>query len=232
MPIWRDIHTTLLGEITAGRYHTGDKLPTEKELSLRFGVNRHTVRRALAELTAEGVVYVRRGSGAYVAQGMVDYKLGARVKFSQNITELGRTPHHVLVAAVTVAADEVAARHLAVKTGAPLTVLETLNQVDDLPLVVSRSLFPSARFPDLVEQFQECGSISAALRRYGVTDYRRAWTRITARAPSRALAMQLRQIETQPVLHVECLNLDMSGQPIEYSTSEWCSARVQFVLEN
>lgn len=232
MPIWRDIHAALRREITDGLYKTGDKLPTEKELSERFRVNRHTVRRALGELTAEGAIHVRRGSGAYVAEGVVDYRLGTSVKFSQNIAELGRTPHHALIAAEVAPAADVAARHLGLKPGAQCIILDLVSEVDGLPVLVARHHFPAERFPGLTEAFRDTQSISAALGRYGVTDYRRAWTRITARAASRSVLATLRQTDGQPVLHVECLNLDMSGKPIEYSAGDWSGARVQFVVAN
>ncbi|NVK60473.1 MAG: GntR family transcriptional regulator, partial [Rhodobacteraceae bacterium] len=44
-PIWKSIAEELEGEIGRGLYRAGDKLPTEAELSSRFGVNRHTARR-------------------------------------------------------------------------------------------------------------------------------------------------------------------------------------------
>ena len=51
-PVWKSIAATLEAEIGQGHYRTGDKLPTEAALSARFGVNRHTVRRALADDSA------------------------------------------------------------------------------------------------------------------------------------------------------------------------------------
>ena len=60
-PLWRQIALTLEQEIHRGRYEPGDKLPTEGELSLWFGVNRHTVRRALFELRKRQLVKVEIG---------------------------------------------------------------------------------------------------------------------------------------------------------------------------
>ena len=230
-PIWREIHDALKRDIAEGRFRTGDKLPTEKELSERFDVNRHTVRRALAELTGEGAIWVRRGSGAYVSEGVVDYRIGDRVKFSQNVRELGRTPAHRLLRADTVPADEPTRRHLGLRNGEQAIELETLGVADDLPVHYCRHIFPAARFPGLIKAFEAAGSITEALKNYGVIDYRRSWTRITARAPSRVVAARLRQPETQPVLRVEALNHDMAGQPIEYAVSFWAGARAQFVVE-
>lgn len=53
-------------EISNGTFVRGDKLPTENELIERFSVSRQTVRRALKELTENGTVESRRGSGTYV----------------------------------------------------------------------------------------------------------------------------------------------------------------------
>ena len=228
-PVWREIHATLRGEIA---YSTGDRLPTEKELSARFDVNRHTVRRALAEMTAEGAIYVRRGSGAYVAEGVIDYPLGAEVKFSRNMTQLGRVPAHRLLRTDIVQASDGIAAHLSLKPGSTVIRLETVGEADGLPLHYVEQYLPEARFAGLGEVFARTLSLTQALTQYGVTDYRRAWTRVTARAPSRAIAALLRQPETQPVLRTEGLNLDMAGQPIEYAVGQWAGGRMQFIVES
>jgi len=230
-PIWRAIHAALKGEIADGTYRTGDRLPTEKELSERFGVNRHTVRRALAELTAEQTITVRRGSGAYVSEGMIDYRLGSTVKFSQNIRELGRVPSHRFAAVETGPADERLARHLRLRGGAPVLRLEGTSEADRLPIVFARSFFPAERFPGLGEACARTGSVSLALAEYGVTDYRRLWTRVTARPPSRQVAAILQQPDAHPVLRTEILNVDMAGQPIEYAIGWWAGGRTQFVID-
>ena len=56
------------GEIRAGRYKPGERLPTEQELMARFEVSRTVVREAVASLKAEGLVVTRQGSGAFVVQ--------------------------------------------------------------------------------------------------------------------------------------------------------------------
>ena len=91
--IWKAIAETLGEEIAKGHYRTGDKLPTEAELAARFGVNRHTVRHALSALNERGIVRSRRGAGVFVQSAPVDYPLGKRVRFHQNIQATGRLPH-------------------------------------------------------------------------------------------------------------------------------------------
>ncbi len=60
------ITSRLRAEITGGGFRKGDKLPTEGELSARFGVSRQTVRKALAELGEEGLISSIQGSGSFV----------------------------------------------------------------------------------------------------------------------------------------------------------------------
>jgi GntR family transcriptional repressor for pyruvate dehydrogenase complex len=54
-------------EIRAGRLVSGEKLPTEQELIVRFGVSRTVIREAMASLRSEGLVVSRQGSGVFVA---------------------------------------------------------------------------------------------------------------------------------------------------------------------
>jgi GntR family transcriptional repressor for pyruvate dehydrogenase complex len=57
----------LRGEILAGRLPAGAKIPSERELSFALGVNRLTLRAALARLEALGLITTRHGSGTLVA---------------------------------------------------------------------------------------------------------------------------------------------------------------------
>ena len=66
IPIWKTIAERITKDIAKGHYQPGTKLPTESKLAERFVVNRHTVRHAISALVDEGLVYTRRGSGAFV----------------------------------------------------------------------------------------------------------------------------------------------------------------------
>ncbi len=54
--------------ILRGVLHPGERLPSERELASRFEVSRPTLRDALADLEASGLVVTRPGAGAFVAQ--------------------------------------------------------------------------------------------------------------------------------------------------------------------
>lgn len=66
LPVYIQISELLTREITAGFYAAGDRLPPEAELALKLGVAVGTVRKALSELEARGMLERRQGSGTYV----------------------------------------------------------------------------------------------------------------------------------------------------------------------
>ncbi|MCB6997259.1 GntR family transcriptional regulator [Alistipes communis] len=53
--------------IAAGKFRTGERLPTESELMRMFGVGRSTVREAVRMLSDRGFLNVRQGAGTFVA---------------------------------------------------------------------------------------------------------------------------------------------------------------------
>ncbi len=59
-------------EIEGGRLRPRDRLPPERDLAGQYAVSRGTIRRALSELSAQGLVEVRPGSGAYVSARPLD----------------------------------------------------------------------------------------------------------------------------------------------------------------
>lgn len=65
-PIYLQIVETLQEAVLRGSLHSGDKLPSQRELALMAKVNPNTVQRAYVELERVGVTETRRGEGTFV----------------------------------------------------------------------------------------------------------------------------------------------------------------------
>jgi len=65
--LYQQIARKIAAAIAGGRYATGDKLPSERELADDFGVSRPTIRDAMIALEFQGLVEARQGSGVYVS---------------------------------------------------------------------------------------------------------------------------------------------------------------------
>ena len=229
-PIWRAIAATLTDEIARAHYAPGDKLPTEAELAARFGVNRHTVRHALAALADQGLTHARRGAGVFVASRPADYPLGRRVRFHQTLAALGRSPGRSITRRETRPADATEAELLGLRPGDPVHVVEGISSADGQPMAAFRSLFPAQRLPRLLDHLDTTASITAALAAEGIADYTRASTRLTAKSASATLALALRLPEGAPILRSQAVNIDAQGVPIEYGTTWFAGDRVTLTV--
>lgn len=228
--IWAAIAGKLSEDIAAGHYRPGDRLPTEAALAARFGVNRHTVRHALAALAERGVVHSRQGAGVFVAQRPTDYPLGRRVRFRQNVLAAGQTPSRRISRSETRPCDADEARTLRLKAGDPVLVVEGVSLADGQPIAAFRSIFPAARFPGLSEAVQETGSITQALAALGLTDYTRAETRLTAQLADPVLALALAVRTGAPVMRSVAVNVDPKGVPVELGTTWFAGERVTLTV--
>lgn len=229
-PIWKAIADTLGAEVAAGHYRPGDRLPSEAELSARFGVNRHTVRRAIASLAEAGTLRTRRGAGVFVASVPTDYPLGRRVRFHQNVAASGRTASRRVTLLDTRAADAKEAEALRLPPGAPVHVVEGVSLVDSQPLAVFRSVFDAGRFPDLLLHLQAEPSVTWALSQCGLSDYTRAETRLTAKIAPATMALALELPQGSPVLRSMSINVDAEGRPVEYGTTWFAGDRVTLTI--
>jgi GntR family phosphonate transport system transcriptional regulator len=228
--VWKEIAEILSAEIAEGRYRPGDKLPTEAALSARFGVNRHTVRHALAALAEAGTLHSRRGAGVFVMARPTEYALGRRVRFRENIAAAGRTPSRTITRAETVPGTATEAAALGLETGAMVHVIEGVSLADGQPLAAFRSVFPAARLPGFLARAKEAGSITEALAACGIADYTRAVTRITAKLAPPVLALTLQVPQGAPVLRTRAVNLDGAGQPLEFGTTWFAADRVTLTV--
>lgn len=229
-PIWQSIAAALTEDITEGRYSPGDKLPTEAELSARFGVNRHTVRHAVKSMSDSGLVHARRGAGVFVTQVPTDYAIGRRVRFHRNLEQAGRLPGKEVLHIETRTAGSSESDFLQLDEGARVHVYNGLSLADGQPIAIFRSIFPAAFFPNLTTQLADLRSVTAALAANGITDYTRTWTRLTAKRATATQALHLRLAEGDPILRSVGVNIDANEKPIEYGTTWFAGDRVTLTV--
>jgi GntR family phosphonate transport system transcriptional regulator len=231
LALWRQIQQAIEAEIAGGARPPGERLPTEAEFAARFGVNRHTVRRAMEELEARGLVRIEQGRGSFVAEDVLDYTLGPRTRFSEIIRRQNRAPEGRLLRVAELPAEAALAEALGIRRGRPVIQVERLGLADGRPVLVGTHHFPAARFARLPALLAEDASISAALAACGVPDYRRQVTRVTARLPTPEEAELLQQARTRPVLVSEAVNTDPAGVVVDVTFTRYAAGRVQLVVE-
>jgi GntR family phosphonate transport system transcriptional regulator len=230
--LWRRVADSIEQSIADGTYPRDSKLPGETEIAELHRVNRHTVRRALAALAERGLVRAERGSGTYVEAPRIAYPLRSRTRFSEIVSAGGHEAHGKLLNASVEDAPQDLAKHLGLKTGAPLLRIDALRTADRMPICVGSTWVNAERFPDGGKLYEKLQSITKVLEHYGIRDYRREWTNITAAIAEAADAARLDLALGRPVLVVEKLDTEINGKPLIISRSRFAAERVQFVIEN
>ena len=229
--LWRQIASRLQHDIGAGIYQPGGRLPTEAELSQQFRVNRHTVRRALEELSRGGMVRVEQGRGSFVAEDVLEYAVEARTRFSEWVRRHNMEPSGRVLQLKETAADSHAAASLGIRAGGRIVLLERLGFADDRPVSLSQHHFPAAKLRGILDALRATPTITEALKAVGVSDYLRQATRVTARLPNAEEAELLRMPRNRPLLVTENINVDRAGMVVEFGVSRYPTPRVQIVFE-
>lgn len=231
IPLWRQIAAALETRIRSGSYPPGGKLPAEGELAGWFGVNRHTVRRALTELKRRELVSVEQGRGTFVLEKKVDYAVSRRTRFSENLSRQNRLPDGRLVHAEVRSADPEISEALQLASGRSVARLDVLRQADGRDLSLSTHYFPLPRFAGIADVFRRTGSVTRCLAHFGVKDYFRDITRIVARPPTTEEARLLGQPRTRPVLETRSVNVDEHGVPVDFGVARYAGDRMQIVVK-
>ncbi|MFC5584739.1 phosphonate metabolism transcriptional regulator PhnF [Nitratireductor kimnyeongensis] len=226
--LWRQIADRMRREIGEGVLGSDGRMPPEMALAARFGVNRHTVRTAIAALVQEGVLRAEQGRGTFVeGRKRLAYPIRNRTRFSEGLAGQSRGLRaELLDHAIEKASSEVS-RALALAPGAAVIRLETRSLVDGRPVSRARSWFDADRFQGMAEVFQRTRSITASFRELGLADYLRSSTTVTAR---HADAGDLRDLNLSPgaiVIVTNAVNVDTDGCPVQSSETRFAADRIE-----
>lgn len=227
--VWKQIERSIASAIVAGEMRPGERLPSEARLAEQYAVNKNTVRRALAELVAQGMLRVENGRGAFVEEGALRYALRPETRFWENILREGRAPSVDYRGTGVMAAGEWAAKALHIKVDTPVVYMDSLGRADGKPIVLARHCFPADRFGDLPTLYQKEGSIRAALKTLGIQDKRQAVV-VAAHVPSPEESELLELPWPEPVIEVESVFCDQHGAPIDFGVARYASTRVRLDL--
>ncbi|MBS7545741.1 phosphonate metabolism transcriptional regulator PhnF [Ancylobacter oerskovii] len=230
--LWKQIAERIEADIAEGRLKPGARLPTEAEFAERFGVNRHTLRRALATLTEQGLVEAMPGRGTFVKEPPLRYPITPRTRFSEIVSGEGRAPGgRVIASRIVPAATDIAAA-LRVPPGTDALRLDMLREADGVPLTIGTHWYVAERCRDLDLIAAATGSVTRALEALGLGDYRRLETRITARPADEEERSLLALPAGRTVMVVESINGDARRQPIQFTRARFSADRVQLVVKN
>ena len=130
----------ILSEKIEYEYRPGDLMPSERELSERYGLSRTTVRLALQELERLGLVVRQHGRGTFVADRSArTTNLLQAYSFTDQMIEMGRVPETTILEFSEHEADAKMAECMQIRPGDRIFKLKRLRSADGMPMMVERS---------------------------------------------------------------------------------------------
>ncbi|WP_051241437.1 GntR family transcriptional regulator [Stappia stellulata] len=151
IPLYYRLYAALREKIMAGVWPPPRPLPTEAELSAFYGVSRVTVRRAMALLEEQGLIWRQRGRGTFVNDAVLsgsDRSNFGGLMENINDFQLVTTVQPIRIA--TVAANAEVARRLEVAGGSDVLQVVRVRHRPDGPIshVTCHVRFPEAAIID------------------------------------------------------------------------------------
>ena len=167
IPLWRQLAQDLHGRLESGEFARG--LPGEVELGAQYTVSRHTVREALRQLRAEGVISTGRGRRPRLTgpDAVIAQPTGIAYSLFSSVEACGLTQTSV-VRVLAVRADGVIAPRLGLEESTPLVHLERLRLADARPLALDRVWLPASVGEPLLDVDFHRTSLYEELARTGI----------------------------------------------------------------
>ncbi|MBE3599292.1 MAG: phosphonate metabolism transcriptional regulator PhnF [Limnochordaceae bacterium] len=219
VPLYHRLHDQLRDDIESGVLRPGDRIPTEAELSARFGVSRTTVKQAIQRLVHAGLVYRVQGKGTFVSQPRIPRRFDGLISFHEEMRQRGHTLATELLEAGLVPAARHVASALGVSAGTPVVRITRRRLVDGAPIALQTSFLPGTMAELVDDPVVATGSLYEAMeRRFGQrpTQGREEYTAVVVAGDD---AARLGVPDGSPCLAVRRFAASGDGRPVEYTES-------------
>jgi GntR family transcriptional regulator len=215
VPLYVQIRESLRRQILNGTYKAQAQLPSEEELANTLHVSRMTVRHALSELVAEGMLRRRSGAGTFVIERKFLFDQSHLQSFWQATARLGMKPSSQLVSAETIAASPQIADPLEIQPGTNVYRICRLRFANSDPIAFHEAYIPAELVPNLLDEDLARESLYNIYERRGYSPVH-GEQRISARSADDKLAQLLDTPLAAPLLYIERITRIATGMPIEF----------------
>ncbi|OYY15065.1 MULTISPECIES: GntR family transcriptional regulator [unclassified Polynucleobacter] len=218
---YQEVKQKITEDLVRGRYLMGRALPAEKDLAKELDVSIGTLRKAVDELVAEGIVVRRQGRGTYVAEHDAKRLLYYFFHVVRWDADKKTYPRVETASFKASQASEEESLKLSVKEGAPVWRIVTRLYLEDECVIIDHITLDKKRFKNLTRSDfdRREGSIYQLYQvRYGQSVVKTN-ERLRAGLAGKQMSAWLKLKPESPVLHIRRVALDIQDEPIEWRIS-------------
>ncbi len=228
LPRYYQLKEIMRDRVQSDEWKPGDLIPSERELSEKYGISRMTARQAITELVNEGLFYREQGKGTFVSQRKITQQLIRLTGFTEDIKARGQKPGTKVISAQMFPADETTAEKLSIDPGTLIFRLQRLRLADDEPLAIELSQINFKGCERLLEEDLEQNSLYRLLEtKYGIP-LMEADQELEAGLAGNEEVQLLKISLGRPVLFTRRITYTERNQPIEYAKAVYCGNKYIF----
>lgn len=210
----------LAGLIQQGAFAPEGRLPSERTLSERFSTTRITLREALGQLEAQGIIYCELRRGWFVSPPRIAYNPLHRSHFHAMVEQQGRSAQTEVIDAQRLTAGDKVSQQLALTPDNDVYRIRRLRRVDGRAVLYVEHYINPAYFPALLQNDLTQSLTDIYRERYGIRYGRVRFTMLPTPAPSWA-APALKIAPGSPVLFITRINRDRDDRIIDCDYEYW-----------
>jgi len=228
LPRYYQLKEIMRGRVKSDEWKPGHLIPSERELSEKYGISRMTARQAITNLVKEGLFYREQGKGTFVSQRKITQQLIRLTGFTEDIKARGQKPGTKVLSAQMFPADETTAEKLSIDPGTLIFRLQRLRLADDEPLAIELSQINFKGCERLLEEDLEQNSLYRLLEtKYGIP-LMEADQELEAGLAGNEEVQLLKISLGRPVLFTRRITYTERNQPIEYAKAVYCGNKYIF----
>ncbi|MBN1230805.1 MAG: GntR family transcriptional regulator [Anaerolineales bacterium] len=227
-PLYQTVMDSIFEKIKSGAYTRGVRLPSESDLQTEYNVGRNTIRRALQELTNQGILQSVHGVGTFIVEERFTKTAEFLLGLSQELAQHGKTITSQVLDQKVISADPFLARRLQIQLGAEVFYLYRLRLMDGDPTALERAYLPYDYCRGLMQKDFSTESLYAVLSEECGMRPDHADQEIKADLATKEVAelLGLQQPAVVLIFHRDTRTAD--GRVIEYVESELRGDKFQF----
>lgn len=208
-PLYKQIKKLIVSKIEAGQWLAGDKIPTEHQLVADLNASRMTVNRALRELTQQGVLVRKQGSGTFVSPARLETGLLEIRNIAEDITARGNEHSSKMLVLEEIVPTGAITRLMEGQAGTVYYHSLCLHLENSTPLQLEDRYVNPALVPDFLDQ--DFNSQTPGGYLLDNILYSHAEHRIRADIPTEDQRQWLQLVDNEPVLILERLTYCSEG---------------------
>jgi len=211
---------SITGWITQGVLAHNNRLPSERLLSEQFATTRITLREALGQLEAQGMIYREERRGWFVSPPRIIYNPLHRSHFHAMVQNQGRKPATEVLDANEIETPEIIRTHLELPAQSRVFCIRRVRRIDGRAVLYVEHYLNTAFFPAIIQEDLTSSLTELYANRYGIRYGKVRFDMLPTTFPS-AASRALKVADNSPALFITRINRDQYTRIIDCDLEYW-----------